>query len=588
MKYQSEAIAQVIKHLNVNYFLPAIQREYVWRQDQIIVLFDSLMREYPISTFLFWELEPENYDKWEIYKFINNFDQTNTHNETANTNGVQNLNLVLDGQQRLTSLFIGLKGTYTVKKKYVSKNHSKAWQKQKLYLDLLHYPAVTEDQTEEDIHYSFRFIEPAAVPAWDNKQCWFEVGQILNFTSKKSFEDFLDQAAESLPDDTVTIKQKKIFEKNLRKLYNTIWEQDCIAYYTEHDQDFDRVLTIFVRANQGGTILSKSDLLLSMMTAKWESTNARDEIYDFVEHLNKDLARKNNFDKDFIMKTCLVLSDLPVQYKVENFNAQNLKLIHSKWQCIKKAIEVAANLINMFGIDRDTLTSANALIPIIYYVYKHPGINFSLASGSAPVVQNTKRIRQWFFLMLLNNTFSGQSDRALNDTRKALNEARNDNMFPVRNINAELRRTGRKANFEPETIETILNLTYGKPLTYLVLSLLYGDNTEVNNDLHQDHIFPQDQFKPQHMTSVGLSIEQQKSYKELMNRLGNLQLLPGSENEEKSNQDFSKWLTTRDPVYRKKHLIPDNDLLLTFDQFADFMQAREEIIRQRLAQIFAS
>lgn len=154
--------------------------------------------------------------------------------------------------------------------------------------------------------------------------------------------------------------------------------------------------------------------------------------------------------------------------------------------------------------------------------------------------------------MLLNNTFSGQSDRALNDTRKALNEARNDNMFPVETINAELRRAGRKANFEPLTIETILNLTYGKPLTYLVLSLLYGDNTEVNNDLHQDHIFPQDQFKPQHMTSVGLSIEQQKSYKELMNRLGNLQLLPGSENEEKSNQDFSKWLTTRDPVYRKK------------------------------------
>jgi uncharacterized protein with ParB-like and HNH nuclease domain len=587
MKYQSEAIAQVIKRLNVNYFLPAIQREYVWRQDQIIVLFDSLMREYPISTFLFWELEPENYGKWEIYKFINNFDQADTHNETANTNGVQNLNLVLDGQQRLTSLFIGLKGAYTVKKKYVSKNNSNAWQKQKLYLDLLHYPAANGDQAEEDIHYSFRFMEPGAMPTCDDKQCWFEVGQILNFTSKKIFDNFLDQKAESLP-DTVTKKQQKIFGNNLRKLYNTIWEQDCIAYYTEHDQDFDRVLTIFVRANQGGTILSKSDLLLSMITAKWESTNARDEIYDFVEHLNKDLVRKNNFDKDFVMKTCLVLSDLPVQYKVENFNIQSLQLIHTKWQGIKKAIEVAVSLINTFDIDRDTLTSANALIPIIYYVYKHPDINFSLVSGSAPVVHNTRRIRQWFLLMLLNNTFSGQSDRALNDTRKALHEAHSDRAFPVEAINAELRRAGRKATFEPETIETILNLTYGKPLTYLVLSLLYGNNNEGNNNLHQDHIFPQDQFKPHRMTSVGLSIEHQKLYKDLMNRLGNLQLLPGIENEEKSNQNFSTWLATRDPIFRKKHLIPGNDLLLTFDQFTEFMQAREDMIRQRLEEIFVS
>ena len=317
MKYQSDTIAQIIKRLNGNYFLPAIQREYVWHQDQIIALFDSLMRGYPISTFLFWELDPENYAKWEIYKFIDNFDQAGTHNKTANINGVQQLTLVLDGQQRLTSFLIGLKGTYTVKKKYASGHNPKAWIKQKFYLDLLHDSA-DEDHTEEDIHYRFRFIDATTVPNNDDKQFWFEVGQILNFTSEKDFEEFLDQKLDSLP-GTMMRKQEKTFEKNLRRLYSTIWDQDYIAYYTEHDQDFDRVLTIFVRANQGGTTLSKSDLLLSMMTAKWEGTNARDEIYEFVEHLNKNLTRKNNVDKDFIMKTCLVLSDLLIQYKVENF-----------------------------------------------------------------------------------------------------------------------------------------------------------------------------------------------------------------------------------------------------------------------------
>ena len=58
MHYPPEIIATVLKRLNVNYFLPAIQREYVWSPDQIIQLFDSLMRNYPIGSFLFWELQP--------------------------------------------------------------------------------------------------------------------------------------------------------------------------------------------------------------------------------------------------------------------------------------------------------------------------------------------------------------------------------------------------------------------------------------------------------------------------------------------------------------------------------------------------
>jgi len=53
MSYKSDTIATVLKRLNVNYFLPVIQREYVWHQDQIIQLFDSIMRSYPVGSFLF-------------------------------------------------------------------------------------------------------------------------------------------------------------------------------------------------------------------------------------------------------------------------------------------------------------------------------------------------------------------------------------------------------------------------------------------------------------------------------------------------------------------------------------------------------
>ncbi|HXX78430.1 MAG TPA: DUF262 domain-containing protein, partial [Ktedonobacteraceae bacterium] len=173
MSYKSDTIATVLKRLNVNYFLPAIQREYVWHQDQIIQLFDSIMRNYPVGSFLFWELDQDSRDKWDIYQFVQNYNQDKTHNAQATTEGVQQLTLVLDGQQRLTSLLIGLKGTYTIKKKYLKWSDPNAWVKQCLYLDLLKDPKISEDDTEEGIRFDFRFFEKAPDP--DTKHYWFKV-----------------------------------------------------------------------------------------------------------------------------------------------------------------------------------------------------------------------------------------------------------------------------------------------------------------------------------------------------------------------------------------------------------------------------
>lgn len=130
MSYQPETIATIVNRLNRQYFLPAIQREFVWEPDQITALFDSLMRGYPIGSLLFWELRPENHDRWQVYRFMEDYRQDDSHNQLANTNGVQQLTLVLDGQQRLTSLLIGLEGTYTIKRKYLRWDNPNAWVRQ--------------------------------------------------------------------------------------------------------------------------------------------------------------------------------------------------------------------------------------------------------------------------------------------------------------------------------------------------------------------------------------------------------------------------------------------------------------------------
>jgi len=589
MGYRSESIAAAIKALNGQYFLPAIQREFVWNPKRIISLFDSIMRGYPISSFLFWELEEENRDKWEAYRFIEDAKQGGTRNKLANTDGVHQMKLVLDGQQRLTSLLVGLKGTYETKFNYQRKNKLKPLVKKKLYLDLLKNPREEDEEdggAEEGIHYGLAFMAEKTVPKPNTKNHWFRVGRILDFDSEDAFCKFRDEEVERLPDD-VTKRQIDFFKENMERLYHAVWKDEVIAFHTEEDQDYDRVLDIFVRANGGGTKLSKSDLLLSMITLKWGEINARKEIFGFVDRINKELTRRNNFSKDFIMKTCLVVTNLPVAYKVRNFNNQNLQKIRVKWDDIKSAIERAVNLVNFFGIDRDNLTSANALIPLIYYLSQRPKLTLR---GSTPFeARNRGHVRKWVVATLLNRVFGGSSDNILHDSRAVLREFNgNETDFPADGINEVVKRSGRRAYFDDDAVDDVLQLEYGGKLTFLALTQIYEDNGRETMNYHQDHIFPKNLFERNKLKAAGFDEDKILRYRnnKPWNKLGNLELLLAQENQEKQGKLVDKWLATRDDGFKARHLIPDDPDLWTLDRFDDFIKAREKLIAARLKQFF--
>jgi hypothetical protein len=580
--YQACTIATAVSRLNVQYFLPAIQREFVWRPDQIVQLFDSIMRNYPFSTFLLWDLKPENRDRWDVYRFIEHFHANETHNELAATAGLPQMALVLDGQQRFTSLLIGLKGSYTLKRKYKRQGDPSAWVKHHLYLDLFQDPDREPDDGDLGVRYGFAFLPQR--PDGDAGRRWFRVSEILDFDGEDRFEQFKYEERDKLPDDT-TKGQQRVFEKNLDRLYRAVWKNESVSYYTEHDQDYDRVLDIFVRANEGGTKLSKSDLLLSMVTSKWAGVNAREEIYGFVDRVNQQLARKNDFDKDFVLKTSLVVTDLPVQYKVDNFSNQNLALIQRRWEAIKAAIEAGVNLVNWFGIDRDNLTSANALIPVIYYMAQHPGLELRAATD-AGAVRNASAVRRWLTAALLNGVFGGSSDNILRDIRRVLQEHGGGPDFPIDALNAEIAKVGRTSRFDDSAVENFLEITYGRRTAFLALSLLYDDNSWGSTACHQDHIFPRSHFTPKRLADSGLPAAKQERYAALVDRIGNLQLLLPHENQAKSDREFREWLQTRDADYRRRHLIPDDAPLYEFDHFEEFVAAREELIRNRLRAVF--
>lgn len=573
MSYKSESIGMAINRMNTQYFLPAIQREFVWKPDQIVELFDSIMRRYPISSFLFWELKPENRDKWQVYKFLENARQGGTHNELANTAGINTLTMVLDGQQRLTSLLIGLRGAYSIKKKHGHWDNPDAWSKQRLHIDLLADPQQGGDGAQSRIYYKFSFLENT--PPSDADHYWFPVSRILDFHEREGFEAFLEEKDDELDSRNFAKVDRRIFERNLSRLYAVIHVEEFIAYYTETDQDYDRVLDIFVRANEGGTKLTKSDLLLSMVTSKWDGMNARDEIFAFVDAVNSQLTRPNDFDKDFIMKSCLVLADLPVAYKVQNFNNTSLELIRSKWDSIKSAVKRGVDLVNSFGIDRDNLTSVNAIIPIIYFLLKNPTVTLR---GTTPFeVRNAAFIRSWLIIALLKGAFGRAADGLLSGIRskiQALPGPGSD--FPLDNINAVIASTGLNMAFDDFAVDEVLSKTYGGKQTFLALSLLYDDVAWGTIPFHQDHIFASSLFNKKEFT------KDQSDWLGKKNRLGNLCLLMSKENIGKQDMAVDEWLATRDESFLKRHLIPDDKSLWTFEKFPDFLAAREALISTRL------
>ena len=163
--YPAVTIASIIQKVEYQtLLLPAIQREFVWNHGEIELLFDSLMRDYPIGSLLLWKVNVENKKTHRFYSILKKFrEKYRTHCEEVNTSTVPDFEAVLDGQQRLTALYLGLKGSYAYKKPRVHwVDNENALPTRKLYLKITEY--APQDDTEANVSdddgrlYDFKFL----------------------------------------------------------------------------------------------------------------------------------------------------------------------------------------------------------------------------------------------------------------------------------------------------------------------------------------------------------------------------------------------------------------------------------------------
>lgn len=580
MAYETPlTIAEVMQDISINkYVLPSIQREYVWDTEQIETLFDSLMQDYPIGAFLFWEIEKSRLLDYDFYEILRNYhEKNNTHNKKVDLKGSDGVTAVLDGQQRLTSIYIGLKGSYAYRLKYKQKKSENAYPVRYLYLNLI------EDAQDETNKYDFRFLTDKEYSGM-TKGFWYKVGDILTMTQPGETSQYvLDNIAFA---GTYTKEQTMHANNTLQKLYNVVHTDKTLSYYKEKAAELDKVLNIFIRVNSGGTVLTYSDLLLSIASAQWENHDAREEITEFVDDVNS-IGGGFRINKDFVLKTALVLTDFPnIAFKVDNFNKPNMMKIEANWENIKRAIKQSVHLVASFGYTGETLSSNNALIPIAYYLLTIGIPDNFVESGTSK--ENRAKIKKWLIMALLKKAFSGQPDNVIRPIRDIIRENGN-NEFPITQIIDKFKGTNKSIQFGEDDIdEYLLKLKYGKSETLSTLMLLYP-SLDFNNKFHEDHMYPKSKFRKSYLRKMGVPEDKLDTLINSVNDISNLQLLAAQLNEEKLSTDFDVWfnkqqVTDSDKIqYRTIHFLPEMEY--TYPNFLLFMEKRKQMLRKKLIEI---
>lgn len=577
-------IATALKLIQKNeLILPAIQREYVWKPSQVIKIFDSVLRGYPVGSFLSWKVAPETVGAFKFYGFLKDYSgYDKKHNPVVDIPTDREVIAVLDGQQRLTSLNIGLRGTYAYRNPRAWANKAWSYPERRLYLNLL--GEAPENEAGLKYHLAFLTKEQITQAAEDDTKKWFPVSDIFD-------------ASEAYQMAQIPVKYGVGNEAKAVEMISLLWQEvhhnQSLHFYEETDQDIERVLDIFVRVNSGGTVLSYSDLLMSIATAQWKEKDARAAVHDLVDALNTT-GQGFDFSQDTVLKSGLVLADVgDVGFKVKNFTTANMARLESRWDDISTSLRIAAELLADFGLSGGTLTADSVLIPVAYYVHRRGLTPSYRVSDKKDDREDRAALRSWVLRSLIVRGVWGSGlDTLLRDLREVL---RSDGAvaFPLATIEQVMARRGKSLEVTDALIEDILGLAYGGGRTWAVLATLF-DHVDTRMQYHVDHVFPQAQLDARALKTAkspeGVRRYSDDFVEELVGRrdlLPNLELLPGPENIGKSDTAPDSWVVEHYPgadehaAFVKANALP-SVLPHDADGFLDFYDARRDLLIARI------
>ena len=539
MSERKISIKQLVEDHGLNYdiFLPAIQRPFVWLDNpsemKIENLFDSILKGYPIGSFLLWRVYRKDINNMRIETFTRDYDSEHPYNTLQKGKFSNDSNdLVLDGQQRLTALYIGLAGSRKIKRR-----KNKQAEEEELYINLEKLP----NPNIPNSSYQVEFLTQKDFEKHTQKnEHWYKCKDILTVSDPSELSNIY-------PDN-------KNAQKILHKLLFAITNND----YTlpVYELTADEAVEIFSRINKGGEPLEKTDLLMSFIAAKFKESDIKTEIQDFVQNLADNGFKQ--FGCESFLTACMVLANNQTKFSVSDFTPNAVSKIEQNWDKIKSSIDKTIEKLKDNGYAESKI-STNIIISLAFAAYK----GLLQKASESDILDFIRRAQ---FTSFFDSRTDSQLKKIIDvleqstDFGSALNELQNQD-FQVSIQDIE---------------DVVENTDYKKSATaYTVLQLLFGTNNGIKDI---DHIYPESQFY-------------NKTHTRKKDKLFNLQFLSRAKNRgKKKDVEPQQWLDNTyshkqdQDNFRKDNLLPN--IPLTWQNVEKFEVERKKLLIHTLKEKF--
>jgi len=539
------------------YVMPAFQRQYCWSMEQIEKLWDSILLGYPISTFLFWNIDNSNVTAdTKFCTFLpeitfDNRKKSDSPNYDLSIINLSNTNTaILDGQQRLTSLYLSLLGDAFIRPKNARKVNGDRIVS-KLVIELNQNKITVDEEDYNSKKFDIQFTDKVGKLS----PTQYDIKNILNdnFRTKSTRDEEILKAIEKVPSDS------KDYARNiLSTLCNKIFDEKIIRYIKIYNMYQDSALEMFVRFNSGGNPLKKSDITMSILEAYWPEAKTQFG-YVLVDSFE-------SFGTDFIIRTALMLYGDVIKSTI---NLEIATELRKNWNLFKIALDNLAKLLKEFKIDISRFSSSwNVLLPIIYYIYFNP-----------LYIENINAIKAYLLRAILFTYFQSGTTSKLQQMKKLINENDTEISIEIMNQLNDLRVSEAK-------IEDILNTEKGSRVAGEALYYLSLDWIKPSLKYEQDHLHPEERF----FKTKPAIIDNQTwvRWKNNRNRLPNLQYLEGRSNGSKNDMPllefYNEMNEEQQKIFIKQAYIP-NAISFEFDYFEEFYEERKKMLTTRIKEL---
>lgn len=530
--------------------LPAIQRNFVWREEKVLGLIDSILRGYPIGLVLLWE----TYTDLQFRNFVKNF-RSATPLSYSDNSQQRKLKLTLDGQQRLQSLYVALYGTYEGKS---------------LYFDVL---SGFEVDDLSDQRFLLDFLSAAEAKKWNGLPREQVDGEVpyLYVKTARLFEMSGQDKREFVRAQTKRLKlsteERDLVEDNMTRFddefskdVNTIQvavvdatlPPNAPSRKTEAD-----VVEIFVRINSMGTSLSRSDLIFSMLKLNWKES--AEALPEFVRSINE--GNNLGIGTDFVIRCLFTVSDLGAKMNIDLLRRPaNVALLQENFAQCSDAVRAAVDfVVTECRCQNSVLIGGlDTLVPFVYYF-------FHLPKHEVPNTQ-LENVRRSLYLFAFAKTFSRYGDSRISKfirlhVRPALEEE--GRPFPFEGARKFVKASDRIGTFDFNLLERNHLLTL-----HLVQGLSGSKPQYSNNAPETDHIFPKSELF-------------ERGYDEIdVHTVANYWILAKGKNRNKSAQHPKKYFEGVGDGVMESALI-DRELL-DYRKYKKFLRLRQQALLEKV------